>query len=44
VPGVDWYRKSPSGRSPVLYHCERVQQRIASLTARSADQLESVLG
>ncbi len=44
VPGEDWMRKWPSGKSPVLYHGERVQRRIASLTARSADELEPVLG
>jgi hypothetical protein len=44
VPGEDWMRKWPSGKSPVLYHGERVQRRIAALTARSAAELEPVLG
>ena len=44
VPGEDWYRKFPSARSPILYHVESVQRRIASLSARSAQELEKVLG
>jgi hypothetical protein len=44
VPGEDWMRKWPSGRSPVLYHGERVQRRIAALSARSAQELEAVAG
>jgi len=44
VAGEDWMRKWPSGRSPVLYHVERVQQRIAALTAHSAQELEAVAG
>ena len=44
VPGEDWYRKFPTARSPVLYHVESVQRRIASLSARSAQELEAVAG
>ncbi len=44
VPGEDWMRKWPSKQSPVLYHLERVQKRIASLSARSAQELEVVPG
>ncbi|MCP9861446.1 MULTISPECIES: helix-turn-helix domain-containing protein [unclassified Cyanobium] len=44
VPGEDWYRKFPSARSPLLYNVASVQRRIASLSARSAQELESVLG
>ena len=44
VPGEDWYRKFPSARSPLLYNVEKVQRRIAALSARSAQELESVLG
>jgi predicted site-specific integrase-resolvase len=44
VPGEDWYRKTPSGRSTVLYNVDRVQKRIASLTARSAQELEAACG
>lgn len=43
VPGEDWYRKSPSGRSTILYNIESVQKRIAALTARSASELELVM-
>lgn len=43
VPGEDWYRKFPSARSPVLYNVEGVQRRIASLSARSAQELEPVM-
>lgn len=44
VPGEDWYRKSPRGRSTVLYNVNSVQQRIAALSARSAQELEAVMG
>jgi hypothetical protein len=44
VPGEDWYRKFPSARSPILYNVEGVQKRIASITARSAQELEAVYG
>lgn len=44
VPGEDWYRKSPRGRSTVLYNIDSVQRRIASLSARSAQELEAVMG
>jgi hypothetical protein len=44
VPGEDWYLKFPSARSPLRYSVEKVQRRIASLSARSAQELESVLG
>ena len=44
VPGEDWYRKFPSARSPLLYNVEKVQRRIAALSARSAQELESVVG
>ena len=44
VPGEDWYRKFPSARSQLLYNVEKVQRRIAALSARSAQELESVLG
>ncbi len=44
VPGEDWYLKFPSARSPLLYNVEKVQRRIPSLSARSAQELESVLG
>jgi predicted site-specific integrase-resolvase len=44
VAGKDWMRKFPSANSPVLYHCDRVQKRMAELTARSIDQLEALLG
>ena len=37
-------RKWPSLRSPVLYHCERVQERMAELTARNPERMEKLLG
>ncbi len=40
VAGRHWMRKWPSPKSPVLYHCERVQERMAELTSRSAEQVE----
>ncbi|MGL6135160.1 MAG: helix-turn-helix domain-containing protein [Prochlorococcaceae cyanobacterium] len=43
VPGEDWFRKFPSARSPILYNVECVQRRIASLSARSAQELEPVM-
>jgi len=44
VAGEDWYRKFPTARSPILYNVESVQRRIASLSARSAQELERVTG
>lgn len=40
VAGKDWRCKFPSSNSPVLYHRERVEQRMAQLTAPSADAVE----
>lgn len=40
VAGKDWRRKFPSTNSPVLYHRERVEQRMAQLTATAADAVE----
>lgn len=40
----DWYRKFPSARIPLLYNVEKVQRQIAALSARSAQEMESVLG
>ena len=44
VAGKDWMRKWPSLRSPVLYHFERVQERMAELTARNPERMEKLLG
>ena len=44
VAGKDWMRKWPSRRSPVLYHFERVQERMAELTARNPERMEKLLG
>ena len=41
MAGKDWRRKFPSANSPVLYHRERVEQRMAQLTATSADAVEA---
>lgn len=43
VVGRDWMRKFPSANSPVLYHRERVEQRMAQLTASPRDAIESPL-
>lgn len=43
VAGEDWMRKWPSAKSPVLYHIQRVEQRIAQLTATSADAVEPAI-
>ena len=40
MAGKDWRRKFPSSNSPVLYHRERVEQRMAQLTATAADAVE----
>ena len=41
--GKHWMRKWPSTKSPVLYHCERVQERMAELTARNLERMEALL-
>jgi transposase-like protein len=43
VAGRDWRRKFPHGNSPVLYHLERVEQRMATLAASSATSIEPIL-
>jgi predicted site-specific integrase-resolvase len=42
-PGHDWRRKYPSANSPVLYHIERCEERMAALTATSANSIEAPL-
>jgi predicted site-specific integrase-resolvase len=43
VAGKDWMRKFPSANSPVLYHRDRVEQRMAQLTATTADAIEPAI-
>ena len=43
VAGRDWRRKFPHGNSPVLYHLERVEQRMATLAASSGSSIEPSL-
>jgi len=40
VAGRDWRRKFPHGNSPVLYHLERVEERMAALSATTAGSIE----
>jgi hypothetical protein len=43
VAGKDWRRKFPSANSPVLYHRDRVEQRMAAFCATGRDFIETPL-
>ena len=43
VAGKDWRRKFPSTNSPVLYHLQRVEERMAAFCATGRDLIEKPL-
>ena len=43
VAGKDWMRKYPNRNSPVLYHLQRVEQRMAAFCATGRDFIETPL-
>lgn len=43
VAGKDWMRKYPNRNSPVLYHLQRVEQRMATFCATGRDFIETPL-
>jgi len=43
VAGRDWRRKFPHSNSPILYHLPHVEQRMAALTATTANAIEAPL-
>ena len=41
-PGIHWRRKTPSTKSPVLYHLERCNQAMATATTTGLDTVEPI--